>query len=269
MALKTRAELTAEDKSPIVARARPLVSADVVAALAEARTEPRPLWLCTHLWRNGVSLAMSMFMLHAGLAADLRQYAADMRELFLSPRPDSLALTRVMQRLVRPDGYPRLSHAAAAGPLPDTYEMGFVVLAPEAVADKHLLGEKTVIYDSFTFPFCTAGFMAPLVALQEQRFLPPADSVLPHFIRICDITTADGLKYVPATALSVDTTPCDTCGGSMSSKLYYRDSPTWQALRRTMRTCGVTPGSTAARGIALAPRKACSSASAALAACAA
>jgi hypothetical protein len=232
---------------------------DVAAALAEAYAQPVPLWLCIHLWRNGISRAAFQFQLQRGgrrgvgavnNAAALREFAADLRELYTQPVPDTHALARTMHRLRREFLRPRVPRAAAEdGPLPEKYELLFLFFAEGRM-------QSPVLEWSFELPLNTAD-MAQLVAYQETHFIAPANppaNILPYEITICrggndaaaaaaaaDVATGGGGRQEVSTVPMSIGPPCQTCGGSVSTPLYFRDSPTWRAMRRTVRTYDATP----------------------------
>ena len=62
--------------------------------------------------------------------AALREFAADLRELYTQPTPDARALTRLMLLLRRDCAQPRVPRAAAAaGPLPESFSFVLVLLS--------------------------------------------------------------------------------------------------------------------------------------------
>jgi hypothetical protein len=234
---------------------------DVAAALAEAYAEPVPLWLCIHLWRNGIKRAAFRFDLErsgrrgvgaAKNAAALREFAADLRQLYTQPVPDARALARVMQRLRRDHAQPRLPRADAAGPLPEKYELLFLL----SFADN--TRSIPELQWSFELQFNT-GATSQLLAFQEAHFLAPADSpppIPPFEITICRggnagataaaaasvaASAAGTLRHEMCAVPMYFTKPCKTCGGSVGTPLYFRDSPTWRTHLHMLRTYDVTP----------------------------
>jgi hypothetical protein len=112
------------------------VTAPIMDALAVAYGEPIPLWLCTHLWRNGVSTAAFSFELDGGAEAALREFASDMRALCTQAAPAFASLKRTIHRMYRDTTLTRLSAEAAAGPLPAKYKLCFLITAEAARSDK-------------------------------------------------------------------------------------------------------------------------------------
>ncbi len=213
------------------------VTAPIMDALAYG--EPIPLWLCTHLWRNGISTAAFSFELDGGTEAALREFASDMRVLCTQARPAFASLARTIHRLYRNITLPHLSAEAAAGPLPAKCKLCFLITAEAARIDKPLApsnkhGHTQLVQCAFTVALNEPD-MAPLVAWQEAHFLAPADAPVPYEITLCaPPTTAAGdnpalrrFREIAAMA-TVAKKPCDVCGVSMITSLYYRDSPTWR-----------------------------------------
>ena len=217
-----RAQLEWDTASPIAAVCD-RVSARVRDALAEAYAEPIPIWLLIHLWRNGISMATFMFELNDSLEAELRAFTAAMRELSLELKPSATALTCVGRRLWRPSEARHLPRAQARGQLPSSYDMGFVVLDEDSTtAFEWLFTVKAI--DAYP----------QLLALQEELFLNPAESAMPHGFRICAVQ-GDGTTTMP-NLLGTSTEQCEFCGGNGIGLLYWHDSVSYKALRRGMRT---------------------------------
>ena len=221
----TRAQLESDTDSPIAA-VRDRVSARARDALAEAYAEPIPFWLLIHLWRNGISMATFMFELNDSLEAELRAFTAAMRELSLELKPSATALTCVGRRLWRPSEAPHLPRAQARGQLPSSYDMGFVVLDEDSTT-------------AFDWPFTVKAIdeFPQLLALQEELFLNPVESLIPYGFAICAVPGNDGTTYTP-NLLCTSTEVCELCGGNDIGLLYWHDSPSYQAQRRAMRTLG-------------------------------
>jgi hypothetical protein len=215
------------------------VHGDVAAALAEAYAQPVPLWLCIHLWRNGISRAAIQFQLQRGgrrgvgaaqNAAALREFAADLRQLYTQPVPNAHALARTMRLLRRDPALPCVPRAAAEeGSLPKKYEMAFVFFAEGRE-------ESPVMQWPFELPFNTAD-NAQLLAFQEANFIASANP--PHNILPFEVTICRGGNAAAAAAVAAHvaaggahqevntvpinlTPPCKVCGGSVSTPLYFR-----------------------------------------------
>ena len=85
-----------------------------------------------------------------------------------------------------------MPRAKARGQLPSSYEMGFVVLDEDSTtAIEWLFTAKAI--DAFP----------QLLALQEELFLNPAESLIPHGFRICARRGNGGTTYTP-NMLTVD-----------------------------------------------------------------
>ena len=104
--------------------------------------------------------------------------------------------------------------------------MGFVVLDEDSTtAIEWLFTAKAI--DAFP----------QLLALQEELFLNPAESLIPHGFRICARRGNGGTTYTP-NMLWTSAELCELCGGNGIGLLYWHDSPSYQAQRRAMRTLG-------------------------------
>jgi hypothetical protein len=220
------------------------VTPAVMDALAAAYAEHIPLWLATHLYRNGIAFAAFVFELvderGGGAVAALRAFAADMRALCTQAAPPFGALERTLHRLRADGSEKRAPAAAAAGPLPEQYRFVFVLTAPGGAGEARAWRDVQLVHWSFNIRLRTPE-LARLVEWQERHFLAPPDAPLPYEITLCAYDAAAHAATLPRAVRlmfamgQLQMQPCAVCGGSWKTCLYYADSPTWRGLKRAAR----------------------------------
>lgn len=197
-------------------------------ALADAVEAPVPLWLCVHLWRNGIAAACFSYDMRDGdFMQALTRHAELMLELFAaSPRPDASVVTNVLYYLARLNSSPRLSDAEAAGALPPVFQV--CVGIEDGGAPLFSPGQFVPCNDPDD-PLRTQA-----LALSERAFLEPAGALVPFAVRarLREPGRAEGqvLLHLGKTMHLRD--PCAACHATVVSILYQPTSPTWRGLRR-------------------------------------
>ncbi len=203
---------------PPAARAK--LGAPALQALAAAVTAPMPLWLCQHLWRNRVEVAVFVFRTGAALARELAQHVEDMMALHHEPQLAPARVKRVLDALARLPDHPPLSVARAAGPLPLEMDFLYAIYHEDAhiVVCNPSVRQRVAVADG-------DAYFPELAAVTESLFLTPRDAPLP-------LAVLPAVGRAPMRCMTALHAPCDVCGGARGTRLYFRASPTWRAVLR-------------------------------------